>query len=212
MPSAEHLLSAQEQQHTLKVTAAVLPQHPYFGTSVKCSVVPTTKSPCVPPWIIMLEFLEGVVVPARDVAALCEGCNSVPRAIQLLAARHDKWACCSHRFVPHICYIVAKITLLSLCLFGPEMFLPPLFPYLKLFLSSHPKLYMFAKCMTTSEQFIPPLFVVGEDSRHFKRKICFTLVLVSRMAQMKYTYKSFSLYRLHVHLDSMLKQRCLLCR
>lgn len=119
LPSAEHLLSAQQcmQQHTHKPVAAFLPQQPYFGTRVKRLLVPPVKSPWVPLWIIMLEILEGVVVPAQEVAAPFEGCNLVPGEVQLLAARHHDWAGCCHRFVPHICYILTKITLLSLSAF-----------------------------------------------------------------------------------------------
>lgn len=107
LPSAEHLLPAQQytQQHTHKPMAAFLPQQPYFGTRVKCLLVPTVKSPWMPLWIIMLEILEGVVVPTQEVAAPFEGCNLVPREVQLLAARHHDGACCCHRSVPHICYI-----------------------------------------------------------------------------------------------------------
>lgn len=82
-------------------------------------MVPTVKSPWVPLWIIMLEILEGVVVPAQQVAAPFEGCTLVPREVQLLVARHHDWACCCHRFVPHICYIVTKITLPPLSLSLP---------------------------------------------------------------------------------------------
>lgn len=71
-------------------------------------MVPTVKSPCVPLWVIMLEIPEGVVVPPREIAAPCGCCHSVPRVVRLLAARHDDWESCCHRFVPHICYMVEK--------------------------------------------------------------------------------------------------------
>lgn len=100
LPSAEHLLSAQQsiQQYAHELRATVLQQLPNFGSRFDCLLVSIVK--CVPLNYHARDFFERVVVPRwtyRDY-------DSVPRAAQLLSVKHNEWACCCHHFVIQLLY------------------------------------------------------------------------------------------------------------
>lgn len=114
LPSAEHLLLAQQQAQpqthahsrhlktNSKYSLALMSNRHWFPL---CNLMVSLCD--LWPWRSLRELW----CLLQEMAAPCEVCSLVPRAV--LAARHEIQACCWHRFVPHICYVAAKIALLS---------------------------------------------------------------------------------------------------
>lgn len=107
IPSAEHLLLAQQQAqpqthaHSRHLNTANTLWHwcqrfPLWNFTVSlCDLSPQRSLREL--WCLL-----------QEMAAPCEGCHLVPRAVLLLTETHEIQACCWRRFVPHSCYVAAK--------------------------------------------------------------------------------------------------------